>query len=168
MTMLQLKPLSKEAIPSALAKADRYRLLNEAAAAESICEDILAVEPDNQQALVLQLLAVTDQFGDGRPGLVGRAQAIARRLTGEYERAYYAGIVSERQGRALLVRGGPGPGALAVDWFQDALHAFERAMAVRPPGNDDAVLRWNACARALNRLPQPLAGEAERPAVISE
>jgi hypothetical protein len=31
---------------------------------------------------------------------------------------------------------------------------FERAEAIRPPHNDDAVLRWNACARLLARLPQ--------------
>lgn len=165
--MLQLKPLSGDAIPSALAKADRYRLLNEAAAAESICEDILDVEPENQQALVLQLLAITDQLAEGRPGLVGRAEEIASRLADEYERLYYGGIVSERQGRALLTRGGPSSGGLAFDWLLEALRAFERAMAVRPAGNDDAVLRWNACARALNRLPQPIA-DAEPPAVISE
>lgn len=166
--MFQLRPLSRDAIPSALAKADRYRLLNEAAAAESICEDILAVEPDNQRALVLQLLAITDQFGEERTGLVGSAQEIARRLADEYERAYYSGIVAERQGRALLARRGPSSSGLAFDWLLDALHTFERAIAVRPAGNDDAVLRWNACARALNRLPEPVADESERPAVMSE
>lgn len=165
--MLPLKPLSRDAIPSALAKADRYRLLNEAALAESVCDDILAVEGDNQQALVLRLLALTDQFGQGRPGLAENAREIARRLKDEYERAYYEGIVAERQGRALLARNGPSAGFLAFEWLTEALEHFDRALALRPTGNDDAVLRWNACARTLNGLPQP-AIESERPMVISE
>ena len=43
-----LKPISPEAIPEALQKAERYRLLNEPAQAESLCQDVLAVEPNNQ------------------------------------------------------------------------------------------------------------------------
>jgi len=166
--MLQLKPLSRDAIPAALAKADRYRLLNEAALAESVCDDILAVDHDNQQALVLRLLALTDQFGHGRVGLAGTAREIARGLHDEYERAYYEGIVAERQGRALLARHDrPSSGVLAFEWLSDALAHFDRAILLRRAGNDDAVLRWNACARTLNHLPQP-AIDAERPAVISE
>src|SRR6186997_1673006 len=39
-TVFELKPLSASAIPSALAKAERYRLINEPEQSESICEDI--------------------------------------------------------------------------------------------------------------------------------
>jgi hypothetical protein len=163
----QLKPLAKDAIPAALAKADRYRLLNEAAEAESICDDILAVEPDNQRALVLLLLAITDQFREEGRGHVARAQDVLRKLEDEYERHYYAGIVSERRARALLAHGGTHSGTVAYDWFHDALLHFERAHDRRPPGNDDATLRWNACARVLNRLPPPTHSD-ERPAVLSE
>ena len=46
--MFQPKPISKDVIPSALAKAERYRLLNEPGEAESICLDVLQIEPDNQ------------------------------------------------------------------------------------------------------------------------
>ena len=63
--MFELKPLSKDAIAGALAKAERYRLLNEASEAESICLDVLNIDPANQDALVTLLLALTDQ---GRPG----------------------------------------------------------------------------------------------------
>ncbi|MBA2736935.1 MAG: hypothetical protein H0U50_09150, partial [Pyrinomonadaceae bacterium] len=28
---------------------------------------------------------------------------------------------------------------------------FERAEAIRPAGNDDAILRWNGCARIIIR-----------------
>ncbi len=150
--MHQLKPLSAEAVPGALAKAERYRLLNESDLAESICEDILAADPDNQEALVTLILAITDEFRDGGVGThVVRARALLPRLHGEYERLYYDGIVCERSARAHLSLGGPAAGALAADWFSKALDLFERSMAVRPPGNDDAVLRWNACARTLDR-----------------
>ena len=43
--MFDLKPLSKDAIPAALAKAERYRLLNEPGEAESICLDVLRIDP---------------------------------------------------------------------------------------------------------------------------
>jgi hypothetical protein len=150
--MFDLKPLSREAIPTALAKAERYRLLNESEMAESICEDILAADPDNPQALVTMILAVTDQFrGERLADHTARARALIPRLAEEYERLYYAGIVCERRARAHLARSLPGGGPMAYAWFVDAMGLFERAIAVRPPGNDDAVLRWNACARTLDR-----------------
>ena len=61
--MFKLKPLSKEAVPAALEKANCYRFLNEPVEAESICLDILEVEPENQQAIITLLLSLTDQFG---------------------------------------------------------------------------------------------------------
>ena len=33
---------------------------------------------------------------------------------------------------------------------------YTKAESIRPPGNDDARLRWNACARALNANPEEL------------
>ena len=39
---MTLKPLHKDAIKGALAKAERYRLLNEPAEAESICLDAVS------------------------------------------------------------------------------------------------------------------------------
>ena len=153
--MYELKPLSTQAISGALAKAERYRLLNESEMAESICEDILGAEPDNQQALVTMILALTDQFHARDVGdPTARARALVPRLAQEYDRIYYSGIVCERRARAHLVHGGPGAGAMAHEWFVDAMALFERAMALRPPGNDDVVLRWNACARTVNRHPE--------------
>ena len=61
---MRLKPISPESVAGALAKAERYRLLNEPEEAESICRDILEIEPDNQQALVSLILALTDQIPD--------------------------------------------------------------------------------------------------------
>jgi hypothetical protein len=152
--MFDLKPLSRAAIPAAQAKAERYRLLNESEMAESICEDILAADPDNRQALVTMILAVTDQFrGEGVADHTARARALVPRLGDEYERLYYAGIICERRARAHLARGAPGAGRIAYSWFADAMQLFERSIVLRPPENDDAVLRWNACARTLDRHP---------------
>src|SRR5216683_3645591 len=100
--MFELKPLSKDAIPAALDKAMRYRLLNEPGEAESICHDVLRIDPDNQQALVILLLALTDRFGKGYAVGITQAQEILRRLQNEYERAYYTGIFSERRAKAQL------------------------------------------------------------------
>lgn len=150
--MLDLKPLSKDAIPAALAKAERYRLLNEPMEAESICEDILTADPENHDALVTLLLARTDQFADGaRPEA---ARSVLHRLAEEYERRYYAGIISERLAKAHLHFGRPASGFRAYEYFQDAMRWYEMAESLRPEGNDDARLRWNACARFLMRHPQ--------------
>src|SRR5262245_38805470 len=139
--MFDLKPLSREAIPAALAKAERYRLLNESEMAESICEDILATDHDNRQAIVTMILAVTDQFrGQGLSDHTARARALVPRLPDEYERLYYAGIICERRARAHLARGGSGTGPIAYHWFVDAMQLFERSIAIRPPENDEAVL----------------------------
>src|SRR5580692_9241027 len=106
--MFTLKSISAAAIPSALERVERYRLLNEPELAESICEDVLAIEPDNQAALVMLLLALTDQFHNDRADCIARAQELLERLHSEYERLYYAGIIRERRGLARLSRGGPG------------------------------------------------------------
>src|SRR3989454_3897227 len=81
--MFELKPLSKEAIPAALQRAERYRLLNEPAEAESICLDILQIEPENQAASITLLLALTDQFPEGEADAVVRAQEVLSCLNGE-------------------------------------------------------------------------------------
>ncbi len=112
----ELKKLSPEAIPPALERAERYRLLNEPVQAESIYLDILAVEPENQQALVLLLLALSEQFGENMTEKLDRAWSLLPRLRDEYQQAYYQG---------------------------------EKAEQLRPHGNDEALLRWNTCARTI-------------------
>lgn len=164
--MYELKPLSKSAVPAALAKAERYRLLNQPTQAASICEDILAVEPDQHDALRTLLLALTEQFAGPDTGpILMDAKRLLERLPSEYERAYYSGIICERRAWALLASSTPGSGFLAHDWIKDAMAWFERAEALRPPENDDAILRWNACARLLMRNPhlQPQSVEIDMP-----
>ena len=147
--MFELKRLSQDAIPAALEKALRYRLLNEPAEAESICHDVLHIDPENQEALVLLLLALTDRFGKGYAVGVTQAQQILPRLRSEYERAYYAGIICERRAKAQLRQGHPGSRANAYEFLCEAMNRFEQAEAIRPPKNDDSLLHWNTCARII-------------------
>lgn len=148
---IELKTLSPEAVPRALEKAQRYRLLNEPGEAESICLDTLEVDPGNQDALVTLLLAITDQFETEAPGMVGEARKVIERLHDRYARAYYTAIVLERRAKAQLRHNSPGRGPLAYEWLREAMVWYEKAEAIRPLGNDDALLRWNACARLLMR-----------------
>ena len=160
--MLELKPLSKEAIPAALEKVERYRLLNEPEQAESICLDILTSDPDNQKALIALILSLSDQFASGTSERVNDTQALLPKLHREYDRAYFAGIICERRARALLALGNLGSGYAAYDWFRGAMSWFEKAETMKRPENDEAVLRWNSCARFLNDHPQLAPGPEER------
>ena len=153
--MFPLKSLSLSAVPAALAKAERYRLLSEPEQCQSICEDVLAADPGNHAATVMLILAITDSFSTTTHN-ASRAIELAAGLPTDYERAYYAGLVSERRGRALLAQGGMGHLG-AAQWLRQAMTDYERADAVRPPDNDDARLRWNACARIFNAQPELLA-----------
>jgi hypothetical protein len=148
--MIELKPLSRDAIPAALEKAMRYRLLNEPGDCESICHDVLRIDADNQEAIVTLLLAITDRFSKGYAVGPARAQEIVARLHSPYERAYYSGLVAERRAKALLAQNLPGGASDAHDMLVEAMNWFEKAEAIRPPQNDDALLRWNACARIIN------------------
>jgi len=156
--MPDFKPISRDAIPAALEKAERYRLLAEPALAESICLDVLAVDAHNQQALVMLLLALTDQFPDGAAGCVRQAEAVVPQIEGEYERLYYSGIIWERRGHARALQGGPGSTVASYAYLQQAMSFFEQAERLRPSGNDDAILRWNTCVRLCERFhlhPEP-------------
>jgi hypothetical protein len=147
----ELKPISVQSIPQAMEKVERYRLLNEPILAESICLDILAVVPDHQHALASLLLARTDQFHSlAQPK---RALEVLDGITGDYEREYYAGVIWERVGIARLRQRDPGFRASAYHALQDAMGHYEAAMKVAHPGNDDAILRWNTCARMIMENP---------------
>src|SRR5262252_5865836 len=101
----QLKTISQGGIVEALAKAKHYRYLNQAEEAESICRDILAVDPENQMALRLLGLAITDQFTGATTDRLAEAQGCFEKLTSAYERAYYAGILYERRAKAQMRAG---------------------------------------------------------------
>ena len=149
---MQLKPITKEGIPAALQKAERYRLLNDSSAAESICQDVLSLDPDNQQALVMYLLSLTDQLHEhDAADAVKQARDVLPKLKDEYKRTYYSGIICERKAKAILHGGAMGVDEVAHDWLRDAMRWFEKAEAIRPLGNDESILRWNSCARMLDK-----------------
>jgi hypothetical protein len=147
--MPDLKKISKQSIPRAIQKAERYRLLNQSWATESICLDVLEVDPGNQPVLVMLILAITDQFGRESGELVRRARETLERVTDPYQKAYYAGIISERLAHAQLASGAMHAEAMASTTLRSAMESFEKAEGLRQPGNDDAILRWNTCQRTL-------------------
>jgi hypothetical protein len=160
--MSELKALHKDAIPAALAKAMRYRLLNEPAEAESICLDVLKTDPENQEAIVTLLLALTDRFTKGYAVGDTQIKELLARVRSDYERAYYSGIFAERRAKAKLAQHTPGCRFQAYELFREAMDWFEKAEAIRPSGNDDALLRWNTCARIIERN-KLVAREEEEP-----
>ena len=147
----ELKALSPDAVPRALAKAERYRLLNEPSEAESICLDALEVDPGNQDVIMTLVLALTDQFDTDMPSALAEAWKLIDRISDEYDRAYYSGIICERRAKAHLRHGTPGAGSRVYGWLREAMIWYEQAEAIRPPNNDDSILRWNACARLIMR-----------------
>ena len=145
----KLKPLSKSGIEAAMVKAEQYRLLNQPRLAESICLDILDIDPNNQKTSVMLLLALTDQFGQSSSKTAKQAQDIALSLESEYERSYYLGIIHERMGSVALHSGRHGADFDAYEWYMEAMDLYEKANTLRSAGNDDAILRWNTCARII-------------------
>jgi hypothetical protein len=149
--MSTLKPITRPGIPAALEKAERYRLLNDAVAAESICLDVLEIDPANQEALTSLVLAISDQLDGELTEGVSRARTLLPRITDDYERTYLAGIICERRGKAQLNRGALGSAEVAADWFREAMTWYAKAETMRPAGNDESILRWNTCVRLLDR-----------------
>lgn len=160
--MLELKALDPGAIESSLKRAQRYRLLNEPDDAESICLDILATTPDNQEALITLLLALTDKFRhSGLTPSYEQAQEIVPKLDGSYSKSYYLGVIYERCAKYHLKKGGPGAGTAAYGWFLKAMESFDSVLNNDNPKSQEAVLRWNSCARILNSNPEVKAVEPE-------
>jgi hypothetical protein len=147
--MFEPKSLHPDAILPALEKAERYRLLNEPAQAQSICEDVLQIDPRHQEALCALILALTDRFADPRPASPEEARRLLPRLKSEYQREHYAGNIAEREGIAWLRSDKSRGGEAAYVCFRDAMTHYEAAEKCRPPANDDALLRWNSCARMI-------------------
>lgn len=151
----QLKTITSDGIQPAIERAEHYRLLNQPVQSQSICRDVLAVDPGNQRALRVLVLAMTDEFRNSLSA-AGSAREHANQLTNEYDRAYCNGIIAERQARALLAKGPSA--AFAYDGLTEAMEWFDKAAQIRPPGNDDAILRWNSCVRTItdhNLGPRP-------------
>jgi hypothetical protein len=159
--MPNIKPITKEGVATALQKAHRYRVLNDSIAAESICLDVLAIEPENVDAIVMHVLAITDQFAEGHGADLQRAGTAVARLADAYRNAYYNGIISERWAKGILHRAPPRAEEMAYEWIAKAMEWYEKAEGMRPAGNDEAILRWNTCVRMLQRHANMRPREAE-------
>ncbi len=157
---MEFKKISHDAVPRALELAERYRLLNEPEQAASICNDVLMIEPDNEEALRTLFLATTEQFGRRRGTSVEDAEKIAAQMPGAYEQSYYRGLTYERWARSKLQEGAHA--SMIGDWLNRAMALYEKAETIRPAGNDDAMLRWNSCARLIDRVPELRQQESEQ------
>ena len=145
---MQLKSLHPQAITASLEKARHYRLLNDPENAESICRDIIELEPNHQEAIITLILALTDQL-DGGSASTKEARQYLAQLSDEYNHQYYAGLIFERAAKTILARNNPESSFAAYDRFRMAMEHFERAEALSSDDNDDAILRWNSCARII-------------------
>lgn len=146
----ELKPIQAQSVAQALEKARKYRLLNDPLQTESICLDILEIEPTHTEARIELILAMSDQFAGARKS-PAKAEILAHidTIGDEYSRLYYRGLVCEREALAFLER--DHAAAFAYDGLRDAMDLYEQAEKIRPAGNEDAILRWNACVRAIQR-----------------
>lgn len=147
---LTLHDIHADAIESALAKARQYRSLLEPEIAESICLDILNIDDNNQQALVIYILALTDQLHHTeKQSQIKLLQTTIARLESEYEQYYYTGIMNERRARFLIRQ--PMSHSFAYDYFLEAIEAYRQAEKLSPEYNDDAILRQNSCVRIIEK-----------------
>jgi len=149
--MYELKKIDRDSIPAALEKANFYRLLNEPVNSESICRDVLAVDAENQPALITLVMSLADQFVDGLAQRFQEARELAEGIQDEYKRSYYSGVICERRAKAHYRSGVTPSGAMAYDWLTRAMEFYEIAEKIRPEGHDEPLLRWNACARIIDR-----------------
>ena len=160
--MIELRKIAKDAIPAALKKAVHYRTMKEPYEAESICQDILAVDPHNQDALILLLLSLTDKFTHDLDRSFSRAQELIEQLSDQYCKYYYQGIIFERRAKVHLHRSVPGSGQVAYEWLAKAMKAYAQGLNICDPNNQDALLRWNTCARIMNDNPHVKPAEGGR------
>ena len=151
---IELKPLAKSAIKSALERAIHYRLLNEPLQAESICRDVLDNQPGNQDAMVSLILALTDQFPKNLGPQYRECMELASQLSSEHDQVYYKGIIAERRAMVHMNDRGPESGPLAHEWFEKAMAFYDSAEELSKSNDDSAVLRWNTCARIINKHPE--------------
>src|SRR3979490_2938822 len=134
----KLKTISKAGIPEAISKTELYRSLNEPEEAESICGDILAVEPEHQLALRLLGLAITDQFCGDAADRSAEVEHLFESLVEPYDHFYYTGLLHERRAKAQM-HVGRSPQSL-TPLFEEAMRCFAEAETIRPPHHDEAIL----------------------------
>jgi hypothetical protein len=67
------------------------------------------------------------------------------------EQLYCLGLLYERRAKAQMRAGRPTQALVPL--FEEAMRHFAEAEKIRPPANDESILRWNRCVRLLESLP---------------
>ena len=142
----ELKRLADKNLGAAIGLAAHYRNLNEPEQAESICRDVLAVAPENVDALRTLGLALTDRFPTCWMTLFDEACTTFRKLPSDYERTYYLGIAWERY---ALAQAAGGRSRNAINAFEDAMEHFEKAQELAAKDDPSPILHYNRCVRAV-------------------
>ena len=142
--------IHKSTIDTVLDKARQYRSLREPDLAISICIDVFAVDSDNQDALVIYILALTDQYSHQHAKVQPKkiVEFIAK-LKSEFHRIYYTGIFLERKARALLKN--PMSQSFAYEGLMEAIVKYEIAEKIAPKHCSDPILRYNSCLRTIEK-----------------
>ncbi len=147
---LKLHDIRISAVNKALEKARQYRSLLEPEIAESICLDVLKVDPDNQDVLIVYMLALLDQISrNENQTQIKTIDGTIDKLTSQYQRYYYSGLLNERRARHLLTQAMSH--SFAYDYFIEALKFYQQAIERCPEKNDEAILRWNSCIRTIEK-----------------
>lgn len=147
---LKLHDIHADSIELALDKARQYRSLLEPEIAESICLDILHIDPDNQPALVVYILALSDQLHHaGKKTQVQAIEMAIQKLQSRYQQFYYTGLLHERRARFMLTQSMAR--VFSYDYFIEALQFYQKAEKIRPEHNDESILRWNSCIRTIDK-----------------
>jgi tetratricopeptide (TPR) repeat protein len=147
----ELKKLADKNLDKAIALAQHYRDLNQPEDAESVCRDVLAVAPENIEALRTLGLALTDQFPTAWMSIFEEACALFKKLPTEFERAYYVGVAWERYAKAQLEAG---RAHNAIHAFEEALARFDEAASLAAKDDPAPILHYNRCVRALTTNPE--------------
>ena len=142
--------IDKNSIEDVLERAKQYRSLLQPEVAISICLDIFAVDKDNQNALVIYILALTDQLVQSESKIHHKkiTESI-KKLDSEFLRHYYSGIFLERQARGLLINSMSR--SFAYEAFIEAIEEFEIAEKMAPKHCADPILRYNSCLRTIKK-----------------
>ena len=147
---MEYHKIDKDSIEDVLERAKQYRSLLQPDMAISICMDIFAVDKNNQEALVIYILALTDQLSQSESKVHQKKITDSiKRLDSKFLQHYYSGIFFERQARSLLKHSMSRSFAYAE--FIEAIAEFEIAEKKAPEHCADPILRYNSCIRTIKK-----------------
>ena len=147
---MEYHKIDKDSIEDVLERAKQYRSLLQPDMAISICMDIFAVDNNNQDALVIYILALTDQLSQSESKVHQKKITDSiKRLDSKFLQHYYSGIFFERQARSLLKHSMSR--SFAYEAFIEAIAEFEIAEKMAPEHCADPILRYNSCIRTIKK-----------------